>query len=59
MDTHAIVRTSPKGTAFSGTCTRCGQENLSMSDAKKYCQNLRGVNNDQALIEIIDKEKLS
>jgi len=56
---HAIIRTSPKGQEFIGVCTKCGTENLRANQANERCENVRGVTQGQALMEILDKEKLS
>ena len=51
---HALVRTSPKGGDFLGTCTLCGKRDVSLSLAvKEECPNIRGLTEDEALIEIV------
>ena len=56
---HSIRRTSPKGPgqSFIGICVLCGQENLKASDALKECPNIRGLTQDEALIEQIEDRK--
>ena len=54
MATHAITRTSPKGEKFVGTCFKCGQTGLTIGDAMKECPNVRGLTQDEALLEAID-----
>lgn len=49
--THALVRTSPKGELFRGTCIQCGTENLPMRAALEPCPNQRGMSQAEALIE--------
>lgn len=56
MPMHAIMRTSPKGEAFVGTCRLCGQDNLKMEDARKECSNVRGLTQEEALLEVIDNK---
>lgn len=50
---HAIERTSPKGTPFIGTCRLCGKPNLLAKQALEECENVRGLTQDEALIETI------
>jgi hypothetical protein len=52
---HAVHRTSPKGPGqpFIGTCANCGTPNLPASAALEDCPNVRGVTQDEALIEAI------
>lgn len=52
--THALVRTSPKGGPFLGTCTLCGTPNLPMRAACEPCSNQRGLSQDEALIDVIE-----
>ena len=54
---HSIRRTSPKGQQFVGICVLCGQENLLAKDAAKECPNIRGLTQDEALIEQIKDVK--
>lgn len=51
---HAIHRTSPKGQAFIGTCSLCGKTGLPMSAVREACENIRGLSQDEALIEAIE-----
>jgi len=53
---HALIRTSPKGTPFIGRCLKCGDEGLGMSDALKDCPSDNTVSDEQALLEILDAE---
>lgn len=52
---HAIERTSPKGEGqkFVGTCRLCGRAGLTSADMKEPCENVRGLTEDEALIEAI------
>lgn len=51
---HAINRTSPKGQPFLGTCYKCGKPGLTVSGAmSEECPNVRGLTQDEALIEAI------
>lgn len=43
-DTHALVRTSPKGQPFIGKCAKCGVEELPISAASQPCVNPAGMN---------------
>jgi hypothetical protein len=52
-DKHSIVRTSPKGGPFLGTCTQCGADNLTMSDALRACPNPAGRTKTQSLLDVI------
>ena len=54
MTGHAIVRTSPKGTPFVGTCTKCGLTGLTPRNMHDECPNVRGVSEDDALMEVLD-----
>lgn len=51
--THALVRTSPKGTLFIGTCTQCGTKDLPMRAALEPCPNQRALTRDGALLEVL------
>lgn len=51
--THAIIRTSPKGKMFLGTCTLCGTPSLTMRAAWEPCPNQRGLSNVEALLDIV------
>jgi hypothetical protein len=50
---HSLERTSPKGQDFIGTCALCGTPNLTLSD-REDCPNVRGLTEDEALIEAIE-----
>jgi hypothetical protein len=50
---HSLERTSPKGKPFIGTCTLCGVANLTPNAALQDCENVRGLSQDEALIEAI------
>ena len=52
---HSLRRTSPKGQKFVGACVLCGREGLTFSDMAGYCDNQRGLTQDEALIEAIDR----
>jgi hypothetical protein len=53
---HAIERTSPKGPGqpFIGTCRLCGKTGLPAIAALEPCENIRGLTQDEALLEAID-----
>lgn len=55
---HAIERTSPKGPGqpFIGTCRLCGLTGLKASAALEDCENVRGLSQEDALIEVITGE---
>lgn len=53
---HALHRTSPKGGQFVGTCTQCGKEGLTLASMSEECPNIRGVTQEQSLIEAICPE---
>lgn len=50
---HVLNRTSPKGQSFVGTCSLCGKPNLTLADMNSECENMRGLSQDEALIEAI------
>lgn len=50
---HSLTRTSPKGTPFVGTCSRSGQTGLTFQDMSKRCENVRGISNDEEVIEAV------
>ena len=52
---HCIVRTSPKGLNENvvGTCTLCGLTDLPMFAMSDDCENVRGLNSDEALLELL------
>jgi hypothetical protein len=47
---HALMRTSPKGGPFVGTCMKCGTENIPLSAARQECQNPINLTADETLI---------
>lgn len=53
---HAIERTSPTGPGqkFVGTCSLCSKTGLTFADMNEPCENVRGLTQDEALIEAID-----
>lgn len=54
---HGLRRTSPKGQPFIGTCTLCGQQNMTVRDAMTTeCPNQRGLTAERSLIEGITGE---
>lgn len=54
MTKHALTRTSPKGSTFSGTCMKCGREGLTLDDlAIERCENVAGMSDDDALLNAI------
>lgn len=53
MQTHALERTSPKGQPFIGTCRLCGQAGLTSKDVMKPCENVRGLSQEEAVLEAI------
>lgn len=56
---HPLVnRTSPKGTPFIGTCAACGKPGITHSMLiGDECDNVRGMTQEQALLEAIEQEK--
>ncbi len=52
---HSLRRTSPKGPGqkFVGICVLCGKPDLTFANMDEECENVRGVSQDQALIEAI------
>lgn len=54
MDRHAIIRTSPKGEKFIGTCMKCGEKNLTIADMVKHCANVSGMSDEEALIRALE-----
>lgn len=55
---HHIERTSPKGKPFVGTCRLCGKSNLKMSGALDECENVRGLSEDEAMVEsVVDSDQ--
>lgn len=53
---HHINRTSPKGQDFVGTCYLCGKQNLRAKDALEDCDNIRGLTDEEALVEAVTGE---
>ena len=49
MNTHAISRTSAKGTAFVGKCMKCGEHGLTISDMSAPCRGAL-VSDEDAII---------
>jgi len=50
---HHVERTSPKGRDFIGTCRLCGKRGLKASAALEDCENVRGLTEEEAMLEII------
>ena len=51
---HPIInRTSPKGQPFVGTCAACGKTGLTWEHMKEECENVRGLSQEEAVIEAI------
>jgi len=46
---HSLERTSPKGTPFIGTCTKCGRGNLTLADLHGHCVNPANITDNEAL----------
>lgn len=54
MAPHPLVnRTSPKGQPFVGTCAACGVTGLTFETMRSECENVRGMTQEQALIEAV------
>lgn len=51
--THALVRTSPKGTPFLGTCMNCGRKDMPMRATFEECDNPRGATQEQNLLDAL------
>jgi hypothetical protein len=52
---HPLVnRTSLKGAPFVGTCAACGMTGLTSATMQGECENVRGMTNEQALLEAIE-----
>ena len=58
-DFHTLVRTSPKGQKFVGTCTKCGMEKLTFANMNDECPNVRNVTQEQSLLEVLNPQKES
>ena len=55
IERHALMRTSPKGDSFFGTCTKCGKKNVSTHDQmRQVCPNPDNKTQDQSLMEAIN-----
>lgn len=52
--THSLTRTSPFGTAFIGTCIKCGQENLDSGAPLLPCPADHTMSDEQGLIAAIE-----
>jgi len=50
---HSLKRTSPKGEKFVGTCTLCGMPGLTIADSQNDCENVRGLTQEEAIVEAI------
>lgn len=55
MRYHVVNRTSQKGVGqpFIGTCALCGKTGLRASAALEFCENVRCLSRDDAVIEAI------
>lgn len=51
---HSLERTSPKGTPFVGTCTKCGMADIPMSRLHEECSNPANLSDDDALLLAIE-----
>lgn len=54
---HAINRTSPKGGPFIGTCFLCGKTGLKSEAVLEECENVRGLSQEQAILEAIEPKQ--
>lgn len=52
-DLHTLVRTSPKGQPFIGTCTKCGIRGLSPGQMNEPCVNPAGLTNAESLAVVL------
>lgn len=50
---HSLMRTSPLGEAFVGTCVLCHTENLTPASMNEVCPNPNGVSETEALLDAI------
>lgn len=52
---HSLRRTSRKGKGqkFVGTCVLCGRRGLTAADMDAECENVRGLTQDESLVEAI------
>lgn len=46
---HSLERTSPKGGPFIGRCTKCGAENIPLSQMHEHCVNPANITDAEAL----------
>jgi len=53
-DTHALVRTNPKGETFIGRCIKCGKTDLPSRAALEECPNPSGITQGGALLSVIE-----
>jgi hypothetical protein len=51
--THALVRTSPKGGPFRGTCIQCEATDLPAEAAMQPCPNPGGRTQTQSLLTVL------
>lgn len=54
---HALVRTSPTGTKFRGTCLKCGLQGLTISQSTSFCENITDITDKEALLLILEQRK--
>ena len=60
MKPPLVNRTSAKGTPFIGTCAACGKVGITFDRiSTEECENVRNLNNEQALIEAIQVPRLN
>ena len=52
-NTHALERTSPKGTPFVGRCILCGKTGLSWMDAKQRCENPDAWSDENVIVAVV------
>lgn len=52
---HSLVRTSPMGEKFIGTCPQCGMKGLTFADLGDECPNQRGVSCEDVLLEVLEQ----
>ena len=56
-EVHALIRTSPKGERFIGTCMKCGVSGLTIKDMGSPCENVAGMSDEDALLEALKDEE--
>ena len=56
---HLLLRTSPKGQPFVGTCQLCGLTGLPMRAMEDECENLAGASEGDALEAALNPSVLS